>query len=140
MLRLFIVALLVPWGCISGAAVDYERALSLAKRTENKIFRTPPTIHWLLEGNEFWYSVTTGPGMREWVRVEPETGRVTRVANAASLGLPDAALAAAVPPRSRASDEQMQMRFVNRRAEPVELFWLDLEGRRQTYGRLQPDQ
>lgn len=114
-------------------AADYERALSLAKRTENKVFRRPPEIHWLPEGSRFWYSVQTAPAASEWVLVEPEIGKVTRTPDFASLGLP----AAAPPSRSRASDEQTRLRFDNRRAEPVELFWLDLAGRRQPYGRVQ---
>lgn len=124
----------------SAFAVDYERALSLARRTENKIFRSPPTIRWLPERSEFWYSVTTAPDTREWVRVEPETGKVTRAADAASLSLPATVRGNAAPRQSRASSEEIHLRIINRRGEPVELFWLDLEGRRQSYGRLTKDQ
>ena len=42
----------------------------------------------------------------------------------------------AVPRASRPSDHETFITFVNRTGRPVELFWLDTDGKRQSYGRI----
>jgi dipeptidyl-peptidase 4 len=43
---------------------------------------------------------------------------------------------APVPQRSRSTGDETRIRFENTTAETVEIFWLDTEGRRRSYGRV----
>ncbi len=57
-------------GCAAlaqGSKTDYERALGLAGRTEDRVFRQRIHPEWLPGGTSFWYRVNTGPGARERV-------------------------------------------------------------------------
>lgn len=47
---------------------------------------------------------------------------------------------APVPQRSDRTGEELQLRFENTTANPVELFWLDREGQRRSYGQVPPGQ
>ena len=44
------------------------------------------------------------------------------------------------PQSSRHTGDDTTVTFINRMAGEVELFWLDTEGKRQSYGRLRPGQ
>ncbi len=57
-----------------GMRADYERALSLEKRTANKVFRDRVTPNWLDNG-AFWYRVATGPSEFEFVFVDEKGQR-----------------------------------------------------------------
>ena len=56
------------------AAPDFDRALSLPKRTENTVFRASFKANWLPDGKSFWYRVQTGPQSHEFVLINAETG------------------------------------------------------------------
>jgi len=71
-----------------GSKVDYERATSLAKRTENKVFRDRVNAHWLPDNKSFWYKVQTGEKSYEFVLVDAESGKKKAAPNKAALGLP----------------------------------------------------
>ncbi len=64
----------------------------------------------------------------------PRPGAVP-VANAPPSGLRPWAGA---PRASRGTGEETTVTFVNRTSAAVELYWLDTEGKRQSYGRLRP--
>lgn len=57
-----------------GSRSDYDRALSLAQRTENKVFRSRVRPQWLPDGARFWYRIDTGPGSHEFVLVDAGSG------------------------------------------------------------------
>jgi dipeptidyl-peptidase 4 len=57
-----------------GSRSDYDRALSLAGRTEDAVFRQRIKAVWLPEGNAMWYRVATGPGTQEFVGVDALSG------------------------------------------------------------------
>ncbi len=57
-----------------GTRADYERAASLPKRTENKVFRQRVTPHWLPGNTRFWYKVQTAAEQHEFVLVDAEAG------------------------------------------------------------------
>ena len=57
-----------------GSKSDYDRALSLAGRTEDAVFRQRIKAVWLPEGNAMWYRVATGPGTQEFVGVDALSG------------------------------------------------------------------
>ncbi|MFM8879867.1 MAG: prolyl oligopeptidase family serine peptidase [Verrucomicrobiota bacterium] len=58
-----------------GSTDDYQRALGLAQRTENTVFRAAIQPQWIAEGGgRFWYRVATGPDRKEYLFVDPERG------------------------------------------------------------------
>jgi dipeptidyl-peptidase 4 len=129
-----------------GSADDYSRALSLARRTDGKVFRDIVVPHWLPDNQSFWSRVPTGRDSWEYVLVDAASGKIARAATAQSLHLPQSApLSTSAQARtrirpSRDSSETTHIRFVNQMAGPVELFWIDSGGERQSYGRLQPQE
>ncbi len=177
-----------------GSKADYDRAQSLAQRTENKVFRARVRPEWFNPSN-FWYRVETGPGLVEFVRMNATTGgreplmdlRRLRAAVGQATGTappdagampesievdadgaharlrlagkrwrlrladhalvpneqPEAPLPAAqgrVPRRSRRTGDETSITFVNQTRDDAEVFWLDAEGERRSYGRLRPGQ
>lgn len=59
-----------------GTQADYDRALSLDRRVQNKVFRDRVTPNWLDNG-AFWYRVATGTNEFEFVFVDAKGGRRT---------------------------------------------------------------
>jgi dipeptidyl-peptidase 4 len=57
-----------------GGQADYDRALGLAKATENKVFRARVKANWLPDGVSFWYRVETGPAAHDFILVNAERG------------------------------------------------------------------
>jgi dipeptidyl aminopeptidase/acylaminoacyl peptidase len=125
-----------------GSAEDYARALSLAKRTDGKIFRDNVVPHWLPGGESFWYRVQTDSNSWEFVLVDAATGKITRAASAETLHLPPVkpTVSSAQPQveihPSRDAGKATHIRFINHLAEPMELFWIDAGGERRDYGRV----
>ena len=130
----------------AGGAADYDRAESLARRTEGKVFRDAVAPHWLPDNRRFWYRITTAPDTHEYVLVDAETGAIQRASSAEKLGLPDskristAAQKSLVPKRTTKNGSETTIRFHNTTAAPVELFWVDEGGERKPYGRVRPGQ
>lgn len=129
-----------------GTKADYDRAQSLASRTEQKIFRTSVRPNWLPGTNQFWYRVQTGPDDYEYAFVDADSGMIKRAADAKSLGLPASEAVStsgqrrAVVRPTRRTGENTTISFENQLTDSVELFWVDTEGRRQSYGRVRPGQ
>ncbi len=127
-----------------GTKADYERAQSLARRTEQKIFRTSLKPNWLPGTNQFWYRIQTDADKFEFVLVDADTGKIKRAADARSLGLPQQESVStsqqrrAVVRPSQRTGESTAISFNNQLADPVELFWIDAEGKRQPYSRVRP--
>jgi len=63
----------LPRAVAQGYKADYDRALSLVQRTENKVFRSRVRPEWFNPSN-FWYRVDVGPGAVEFVQVNAATG------------------------------------------------------------------
>jgi len=70
-------------------AALYERAQSLIRRTEGKVFRDSVVPQWLPGNESFWYRVSVGPDASEFVRVDAKTGKIQRVDSLKELGLPE---------------------------------------------------
>jgi len=127
-----------------GTKADYERAQSLARRTEQKIFRTDLKANWLPGTNQFWYRLQTDSNQWEFVLVNTDSGKITRAPEAKSLGLPPQQSLSTSQQRSavvrptRRNGESTTISFANQLDDAVELFWVDTEGRRQSYGRVRP--
>ena len=116
-----------------GSHDDYERALSLGKRTENKVFRDRVKAHWLPGGTSFWYRVQTRPKQQECVLVDAVTG--TRTPGFVAPPEKPLPTQTDAPRRSARTGEETSLTFVNRTTGEVELFWLDFNGQRLGYGR-----
>jgi dipeptidyl aminopeptidase/acylaminoacyl peptidase len=125
-------------------AAAYERALSLAQRTEGKVFRDAVAPHWLPDNRHFWYRVATGPDMHEYVLVDAETGDIKRASSADKLGLPDgehistSSQRSLAPRRTTHTGDETALRLHNTTAGSVDVFWVDESGERKPYGRLRP--
>ena len=57
-----------------GTRSDYERAASLHRLTDNKVFRDRVQPNWFADGRKCWYRVRTGPNRHEFVLVDAEQG------------------------------------------------------------------
>ena len=57
-----------------GTRSDYERASSLRRRTENKVFKTRVAPHWFAGNARFWYRNDLAGGEREFVLVDAVQG------------------------------------------------------------------
>jgi len=137
-----VLVLLGVWSEVAhsqGSKADYERALSLPQRTENKVFRAPVRPKWRSGGTQFWYKIQTSPEASEWVVVDAEKG--TRSVTNAS---PEAEVELSVqngseaPNRSRRTGDETELTFVNQTRGEAEVFWLDESGDRKSYGRVRP--
>ena len=60
-----------------GTRADYERAMSLAKRTDGKVLLRSVKPQWLPDGDSFFYKVETGNGAWEFVFVDCVKGTRT---------------------------------------------------------------
>jgi dipeptidyl aminopeptidase/acylaminoacyl peptidase len=122
--------------------LDFSRALSLAQRTDGKIFRDNVVPHWLPDNRVFWYRVQTGSNTWEYVKVDAASGKITRAASAEGLNLPAVkpVVTSAQAPvdihPSRDTGQAARIRFVNHLGEPIEIFWIDTQGGRRDYGRV----
>lgn len=127
---------------LSAFAADIDRALAFPKQIEGKVFRDKVEPHWLPDGKRFWYRVKTAPSVWEYVLVEAETGQITRAPDAAKLALPKLELTSAASPLEiRATErtgEDTQIVFTNRTNAPVELFWVNQQNQRKSYGKVEP--
>ncbi len=127
-----------------GSAADYERAAALAQRTEGKVFRDIVAPHWLPDNRHFWYRVTTGPAAHEFVLVDAATGEIKRAASAEKLGLPESEHLSTSTQKSLApkctthTGEETAIRLSNTTAGSVDVFWVNEDGERLSYGRLRP--
>jgi len=125
-------------------AVDYERAQSLARRTEGKVFRDAVAPHWLQDNRHFWYRVTTAPDTFEYVLVDADTGEIKRASSAEKLGLPDgerlstSTQKSLAPKRTTHTGGETAIRLNNTTAGSVEVFWVNESGERRPYGHLRP--
>ncbi|MDB6131912.1 MAG: ptpA 2 [Verrucomicrobiales bacterium] len=122
-----------------GKKEDYDRAASLAPRTENKVFRTGVRPVWLPGGERFWYRVDIGPDRKETVLVDAANGTREVVTDPSQIPGNDAVKASETPLRirpSRNGGENTEIKLVNQLAEDVDLFWIDPAGGRQAYGRI----
>lgn len=126
----------------SGSAADYQRAESLAWRTEGKVFRDAVAPHWLPDNHSFWYRVATGPNTHEFVLVDAATGEIKRAASTEKLGLPESeristsAQKSLAPKRTTHTGDETTLRLHNTTAGSVEVFWVNESGERRPYGRL----
>ena len=57
-----------------GTRSDYERANNFRRFTENKVFKTQVTPHWVAKDARFWYRNDLAEGAREFVLVDAEKG------------------------------------------------------------------
>jgi hypothetical protein len=134
-----------------GTKDDYERALSLDRRTTGKVFRTTVTPRWLPGGNAFWYRVDTAPGQSEHVFVDATKGERRGGLNAQTLAevLTQVLGRRWNPMRCRVKRPGMVRRrhrttkrrspSSTRRDENVTIIWVpDGGGERRTYATLKP--
>ncbi len=122
----------------------YERAQSLIRRTEGKVFRDSISPKWLPGNLSFWYRVSIGPDLNEYVLVDATTGKTERSDSLQGLGLPEgdrtstSAARSLKPKRTRRTGEETSLKVKNTLDDSVEVYWVDTAGERRSYGRLLP--
>jgi dipeptidyl-peptidase-4 len=92
-----------------GGGAEDRRIEGLRTRAREAVIRDEVSPRWVGNGPAFWYAVRTGPGRREYVRVDPEAGTRTAHADPAAmereLGAGERPPAPAPPPpRERSPD------------------------------------
>ena len=120
-------------------AADFNAALSLPKRTENKVFRDRVQANWLPDGKTFWYRVQTGPESHEYVFIEAATGTRKAAQSLQELGLPKretlkSSTAKIEMKATKRTGEDSSLKFINQLGEDVDLFWINQEGEHVRYG------
>jgi dipeptidyl-peptidase-4 len=125
---------------LSVFAVDFNAALSLPKRTENKVFRDRVKANWLPDGKAFWYRVQTGPQAHEFVLINSTTGERKVAPDLKSLGLPSeegkTSLMNVELRSTKRTGESSGLKFINRIDVDVDLFWINQEGEHIRYGSI----
>jgi dipeptidyl aminopeptidase/acylaminoacyl peptidase len=120
-------------------AVDFDAALSLPKRTENKIFRDRVEANWLPGGRSFWYRVRIGPESQEFVLINAADGSRKAAKSLQELGVAlneeqrTSAMKLELRPTTRTGAES-RMRLLNKLGEDVDLFWINQKGEHVRYG------
>jgi dipeptidyl-peptidase-4 len=134
---------LLALSCAQVAGADIEFALGLAKRTENKVYRSNIRAQWLPDGRSFWYRVQTGPQSHEFVLINAQAGTRRSGSDLRSLGIASEeskTSAMKVTLRStRRTGEASGIKFVNNLKTPVDLFWIDQQGEHVRYGSVRAD-
>jgi len=119
-----------------GSKADYERALSLKDRTQGKVFRDRVQPQWLPDGTSFWYRVKVAPGKEEFVLVNALDGSRKPGYEPKKAATTETRLSKEGPHRTIKNGEDTSVTFVNATKGPVELFWLDHEGTKKSYGKI----
>ncbi len=120
-------------------SAEFDAALALPKRSENKVFRDRVKANWLPDGQAFWYRVQTGPGTHEFVLIDATNGTRRAADSLKALGLPQqeatktSALKVELHP-TRRTGEDSGLKFINKLGEDVDLFWINQEGEHVRYG------
>ena len=136
LLRVALLCLAATSTFAQGTKADYERAASLAKRTDGKVFRARVEPHWLPGGDSFWYRIEIAPGKFENVFVDCVKGeRRTGYEVPADAAKP-AALAAPHP--SGPSDVESSITFINKTAANVVCWWIGTDGKPRRYATVKP--
>ncbi len=122
-----------------GSKSDYERALSLSKRTEGKVFRVPLNGEWKPDGIHFGYRIQTGPNTSEDVLVNAESGMREVQSKQQSAKPVDAQLRKDLPHQTLRNGPESSISFINKMPETIEIFWLDHTGHPRSYAKLAPN-
>jgi len=140
-----LASLLVVVWATSLPAADIDAALGIAKRTENLVYRDRVKPNWLPDGKSFWYRVQTGPQTYEFVLINAETGARKTAKDLKSLEISGAepvkssALPLEIRKTSRTGDATA-LKITNQLDADTDLFWVNQQGERVSYGALRAGQ
>ncbi|HEY1082952.1 MAG TPA: prolyl oligopeptidase family serine peptidase [Prosthecobacter sp.] len=127
----------------SAAPVEVDEILKARKKWENKIWRSEVAATWEGDGTHFWYKVQTGPKAYEYVRVNAVTGERKAGPDRASIGLPEmefrqTSRSTEKPLPSLNGGAPVKVMFQNRMTEPVQMVWVNAEGKHQSFSLIPP--
>jgi dipeptidyl aminopeptidase/acylaminoacyl peptidase len=110
----------------------------VTQAAEQRVYRDRLQAHWLPGNTQLWYRVQTGPKAHEYVFVDAVAGQRTLTNATVAAGATNLhALAVAEAPRaSKRTGPETTLHFINHTTGPVELFWLDFDGKRKSYGKI----
>ncbi len=112
-----------------------DRALNLPALLRDKVYRATISPRWSTDGNSLSYRVLIGPGAYENVEVDALTGK--RTASLAQ-GPASGQLTWEGARRSEQGGPPTSLIIGNHLKRRVELMWIDPDGKRQSYGNVQP--
>lgn len=148
---IFLLLVLAAIAAAQGTKADYERALSLDRRTTGKVFRTTVTPRWLTNADALWYRVETDRGEFEYVFVD--TAKGVRQGGLSQQALADLLAqrlnrpvdSKALPGETTGnaeedtSNSETEITFVNETKQAVTLLWIPGGGgERRAYATLKP--
>ncbi len=119
-----------------GSKEDYERALSLSKRTEGKVFHLPLNGAWKPDGTHFSYRVQTAPNVYEEVLINAESGTREVQSKPRSTRPIETHLRKDIPPKTLRNGVASSISFVNQTSDEIEIFWMDQKGARHSYAKV----
>jgi len=119
-----------------GTAADYDRAARLPETTAGKVLRDRVRPRWAQDGGSFWYRLARPGGAEEVWSIDATTGAKTRLEEPP---VTETVEAQNIDPRpSRAGGEATTLTIKNKRAEAVQLYWIDPQGTWKNYGGIRP--
>ena len=120
---------------LATAETNRDRAMRLPGLIRDKVFRAQISPEWSKDGKTLSYRVRTGPKSFESIRVELETGvRAVAPADAPVI----ARLTWDGPHRSAKNGSDTSFTIDNRLNKRFEVVWVDGDGKRRSYGFVQP--
>ncbi|MBL9114808.1 MAG: prolyl oligopeptidase family serine peptidase [Verrucomicrobiaceae bacterium] len=123
----------------SAVPVDFEAAVTLPARTENKVFRDRVHANWSADEETLWYRVQTAPEKWEFVLINTATGTRKEASSLKGLGLPEKEAEKTTTLKiemrqTKRTGESSALKFINKLDQDVDLYWINQQGERQHYG------
>src|SRR4051812_1405539 len=108
-----------------------------AEKEGPRVYRDHVTPHWFAKNTKFWYQNELPGGLNEIIVIDAATGARERVEKApVEDDAGDLRAQLETHPSSR-SEAETQITFQNKRSHPIELFWIDSDGERKSYGKIE---
>jgi dipeptidyl aminopeptidase/acylaminoacyl peptidase len=109
-----------------------------AEKEGPRVYRDHVTPHWFAKNTKFWYQNELPGGVTENIVIDAATGAREKVEKTpVELDEGDLRAQLETHPSSR-SEAETRIAFQNKRPRPIELFWIDFDGERKSYGRIEP--
>ncbi len=149
LLSLFLIFAVVVCALVQPISValdnaTFENAMALDQKTKDTVFRDKIRLNWSADGHQCWYRVQIDSDTQEFVAIDARNGTRRSAKSRADLKLPeDPAVRTTgmelIERKTNRNGEATQIRFENRLDEAVELFWIDGDEKRRSYGFVKAD-
>lgn len=121
---------------LAAAALFVATLSTSAQERTPRVYKDRITPHWFANNTKFWYRNDLAGGKSEFIVIDAATGGRERLDKApAESDAGDLRAELQLRPSARTGAETT-IAFQNKRGQPVELFWIDPEGERKSYGKI----